>query len=105
MTAFISVTHLFHIIGATNNTVARVGVASISFDEPSVGQVVPGDSISIKGNIFYDNVTLFAYQFSSEDGEEDPRIEADMNLLPEEFRELGTGNISGDPMFIDQSNS
>ena len=88
-----------------NNTVVDAVIAAISFDEPSVGEVVPGDSISIKGNIFYDNGTLFAYQFSSEDGEEDPRIEADMNLLPEEFRELGTGNISGDPMFIDQSNS
>ena len=88
-----------------NNTVVDAVIAAISFDEPSVGEGVPGDSISIKGNIFYDNGTFFAYQFSSEDGEEDPRIEADMNLLPEEFRELGTGNISGDPMFIDQSNS
>ena len=88
-----------------NNTVVDAVVAAISFDEPLVGEGVPGDFISIKGNIFYNNGTLFAYQFSSEDGEEDPLIEADMNLLPEEFLELGIGNISGDPMFIDQSAS
>ena len=86
-----------------NNTVVDAVVAAISFDEPLVGGVVPGDFISIKGNVFHGSGPLFAYQFSSEEGEEDPRIEADHNLLPEEFLELGIGNISGDPIFIDQS--
>jgi len=86
-----------------NNTVVDAVVAAISFDEPLAGEGVPGEFISIKGNIFYGNGTFFAYQFSSENDEEDPVIEADMNLLPEEFLELGVGNISGNPMFIDQS--
>ncbi|HAA86602.1 MAG TPA: hypothetical protein DCE22_00005, partial [Verrucomicrobiales bacterium] len=88
-----------------NNTVVDAVVAAISFDEPLAGGVVPGDFISIKGNVFHGSGPLFAYQFSSEEGEDDPRIEADHNLLPEEFLELGSGNISGDPMFVDQSAS
>ena len=88
-----------------NNTVVDAVVAAISFDEPLVEGVVPGDFIAIKGNVFHGSGPLFAYQFSSDEDEEDPRIEADYNLLPEDFIELGVGNISGDPIFVDQSAS
>ena len=83
-----------------NNTVVRVGVASISFDEPLRGGVVPGRKISVRGNIFDLDAPLFAHQFS-EGQEIDPEIIAERNILPEENTNLGQGNISSEPLFND----
>ena len=54
-----------------NNTVVRVSIASISFDEPSRSGVVPGRMISMNSNIFDLNAPLFAHQFSTEEDEKD----------------------------------
>ena len=83
-----------------NNTVARVGVASISFDEPLREGVVPGRKVSVRGNIFDLDAPLFAHQFS-EGQENDPEIIAEKNILPEESLDLGQGNIASDPLFAD----
>ena len=86
-----------------NNTVVRVSIASISFDEPSRSGVVPGRMISMNSNIFDLNAPLFAHQFSTEEDEKDPEIIANNNILPEEHLSLGDNNINDVPLFEDES--
>ncbi len=84
-----------------NNTVVGATLAAISFDEPLTDGTVPGDAIILRGNIFFGNTSIFANQVSVEDGEDDPVIVADLNFLPEDLHGLGSGNLAGDPLFVD----
>lgn len=86
-----------------NNTVIGSTIAAINFDEPDRG-VDPGAGIDMEGNIFWNNAAVFANQFQT-DGDPDPVIDANLNIISSMFHNLGAGNLDVNPqLMIDEIN-
>ncbi len=82
-----------------NNTVINATIGAINFDETNVGGAIPGLAITMRGNIFWNNTAIFENQFATEEGEDDPEIIADLNIISAEHHGLGSGNIAANPLF------
>ena len=85
---------------AENNTFVKSDSGVFNFSEWPYRNVEPGKGADLVGNIFWDYKQVFENQFAQQ-GETDPQITLNRNLVDESVHYLGENNIDADPQFID----